>query len=395
MTRALKTVLGMAFVFAASGFTVARSQPDESTLACPQGDSTHATCAAHILNMHAPYSSPVGLTPAQLLKAYDLPSTYSGSTIPIIAVIGAYDAPDIIHDFAHYSQTFGIPSLPTCQGAIVNSAVPCFQKVDQRGGKHYPKGDSWHLGLSLEVESAHAICQNCSVLLVESDDNFTNNMYPATDEAATLGARFIDTAYYLVQDEDQNIYDSFDYYFNIPNVVFVGPEGEYGYGQFVYPTASRYVTAVGSTALTLKKNGAYQSESVSSFTTSYCDQYESKPLWQHDRGCADRIGADLAMVGDDTTGFAMYDSTDHGKQNGWYLTFGTALSSSLVTAVFALANHSEKHMNALPYQHYSWRNFHDIAQGSNGSCDIGYFCNAKKGYDGPSGLGSPKGIGGF
>jgi hypothetical protein len=36
-----------------------------------------------------------------------------------------------------------------------------------------------------------------------------------------------------------------------------------------------------------------------------------------------------------------------------------------------------------------------VTSGSNGSCGGSYLCTALAGFDGPTGLGSPKGTGGF
>ncbi len=48
-----------------------------------------------------------------------------------------------------------------------------------------------------------------------------------------------------------------------------------------------------------------------------------------------------------------------------------------------------------PYSHQT--TFHDITEGSNFTPDTvcGYLCTAEPGYDGPTGLGTPNGIGGF
>jgi len=37
----------------------------------------------------------------------------------------------------------------------------------------------------------------------------------------------------------------------------------------------------------------------------------------------------------------------------------------------------------------------DVTSGSNGSCGGSYLCTAVNGYDGPTGLGTPNGTGGF
>ena len=41
-------------------------------------------------------------------------------------------------------------------------------------------------------------------------------------------------------------------------------------------------------------------------------------------------------------------------------------------------------------------NLHDVTSGSNGStCPVNYYCHAGAGYDGPTGLGTPNGLGVF
>ncbi len=49
-----------------------------------------------------------------------------------------------------------------------------------------------------------------------------------------------------------------------------------------------------------------------------------------------------------------------------------------------------------PYAHTA--DLNDVTTGNNGTCDAGkkaYFCNAEVGYDGPTGLGTPNGLGAF
>ena len=38
---------------------------------------------------------------------------------------------------------------------------------------------------------------------------------------------------------------------------------------------------------------------------------------------------------------------------------------------------------------------HDITDGTNGRCDVRYWCNAREGWDGPTGLGTPIGADAF
>ena len=46
-----------------------------------------------------------------------------------------------------------------------------------------------------------------------------------------------------------------------------------------------------------------------------------------------------------------------------------------------------------PYSHAA--SLFDVTSGSNGLCGGSYLCTALPGYDGPTGLGSPNGTGGF
>jgi hypothetical protein len=48
---------------------------------------------------------------------------------------------------------------------------------------------------------------------------------------------------------------------------------------------------------------------------------------------------------------------------------------------------------ALPYAHRDA--LHDVTSGSNGTCGFVRMCKGLAGYDGPTGLGTPNGVGGF
>lgn len=65
-----------------------------------------------------------------------------------------------------------------------------------------------------------------------------------------------------------------------------------------------------------------------------------------------------------------------------------------LTSVYALAgNTASISYGSYPYAHTSALN--DVTSGSNGTCSPSYLCTAGTGYDGPTGLGTPNGTGGF
>ncbi len=341
---------------------------------------------------------PAGYGPAQLLGGYNLTGQASGH--PVIAIVDAYDDPNITNDLNTYSTTFGIPALPTCSGAIANSPVACFEKINQKGQmRAYPQSNSgWALEIALDVEAAHATCQNCSIVLVEASSATYSNLMAAIDQAVAQGAKVVSNSWGSSEFLGEASYDS---HFNRPGVAFTVSAGDGGYGT-EYPAASPYVTAVGGTSLFLTKNSngtySYNNEMVWGGTGSGCSSYELQPSWQTAlglSGCSKRIVADVSADADPNTGASVYDSVRYAGMSGWFQVGGTSLASPLIAAVYALsgnipANTSE---NSIPYKNTG--NLHDVMLGSNGSCGGSYLCTAMSGFDGPTGLGTPNGTTAF
>src|SRR5258708_22897275 len=106
-------------------------------------------------------TSPAGYGPAQFLAAYHLASR--SATPRTIAIVDAYDHPNALADLNTYSSTYNIATMSACLVSSGTDSSPCFQKADQNGGTSYPSTDpGWALEISLDVEAAHAICQNCN-----------------------------------------------------------------------------------------------------------------------------------------------------------------------------------------------------------------------------------------
>ena len=334
-----------------------------------------------------------GYGPTQFLGAYNL-TGFSSSTQPlVIAIVDAYDDPTIATDLDTYSSTYGIPQLPACDGPIASSTVACFQKSDQNGGTNYPAtvNSSWALETSLDVEIAHAICQDCSIMLVEADTSFLPDLLTAIDTAVANNALVVSGSWGANEFSSETDYDS---HFQKTGVAFTFSGGDNGY-RTTYPAASQYVTAVGGTTLALDGN-SYLSESAWNGTGSGCSLYEPKPAWQTDADCANRTMNDVSADADPGSGAAIYDSTPYTGTSGWFEVGGTSLSSPLIAGVYALQGVSSGiAANSLPYVYGNIYNLNDVAEGSNGSCGGSYLCTAVLGYDGPTGLGTPAGIGAF
>ena len=385
-------VLGVG-LFARSAVTQAANAHANEHAVCPAPQSNSARCHAHVVTDRngnpAATILPRGYGPAQFTGAYNLAGATGSATI---AIVDAYNHPNIKSDLDKYNSTFGLPFFPNCTSSVTTG---CFMKVNQRGGTSYPKTDAgWALEISLDVEAAHAICPTCKLILVEADSNSYTNLMTAVDKARTLGAKVISNSYGSSEFSGETTYDS---HFNHPGTVYTFSSGDSGYGA-TYPAGSPYVTSVGGTSLYLNSNNSWNSEVAWKGAGSGCSAYEPKPSFQHDTGCAKRVIADVSADADPYTGAAVYDSVRYQGRVGWFQVGGTSLAAPLIAAIYALAGgvSSTTQGNTVPYTNLNYGvNLHDVTSGSNGTCGGSYLCTAVAGYDGPTGLGSPLGFGAF
>jgi subtilase family serine protease len=324
-------------------------------------------------------ATPPGYAPTDLQNAYNLPSRIMGQG-QTVAIVDAYDDPRAETDLATYRNQFGLPACTKANG--------CFRKVNQTGGTSYPRPDSgWAEEISLDLDMVSAICPWCHILLVEAKNASFSNLGIAVNTAAKLGANVISNSYGGDESSDENTYAS---YYNHPGVVITASAGDNGYGVEV-PAAYNTVVAVGGTSLILSPNARGWSETVWSGTGSGCSAYISKPSWQTDSDCAKRTVGDVSAIADPNAGVAVYDT--YGILGGWLVFGGTSVSSPIIASVYALAGNA-KNIKAASSLYAHSDSLNDVTSGSNGNCET-YLCNGEPGYDAPSGLGTPNGIGAF
>jgi subtilase family serine protease len=393
--RRLLSVLGVVSILlgatapAVAGVTVGapgltRSVVDVCGPATPGTARCHAKLVVYGNGLQPFASSPSGFNPGDLQSAYGLTSANapSGTTV---AIVDAYDDPNAEADLGVYRSQF-FPGLPAC-----TTSNGCFKKVNQSGGTKYPRANrGWAEEISLDLDMVSAICPNCKILLVEGTSATFANLSAAEDEAALLGANAISNSYGGSEWSGETFYNS---YYNHPGVAITVSSGDSGYG-VQYPAASPYVTAVGGTSL--KRDNSTSrgwSETAWSGAGSGCSAYETKPSWQTDAGCLKRTVADVSADADPNNGgVSVYDT--YGGVGGWLVFGGTSVASPIIASVYALAGNTSSLDGkfSFPYQNPSALN--DITTGSNGTCGT-YLCQAGAGYDGPTGLGTPNGTGGF
>ena len=324
--------------------------------------------------------------PPNFQAAYNLPSSSAGSG-QTVAIVDAYNDPNAASNLAYYRSYYGLPAAN-------------LQVVNEYGQTSPLPADAgstgWASEESLDLDMVSAICPNCKILLVETDDNSLDNLGTGVDTAASMGAGYVSNSYGAAEFDGETFYDT---YYDHPGVAVTVSAGDSGYG-VEYPAASQYVTAVGGTSLSPESNARGWTETVwgspggGEGTGSGCSAYESKPAWQSDP-CANRTVVDVAADADPDTGAYVYDTYDQG---GWAIFGGTSESSPIIASVYALA--AGVAPGDLPSSYpYADANratdLNDVTSGSNGSCSPAYLCNGEPGYNGPTGLGTPNGVGAF
>ncbi|MFD8597907.1 peptidase S8 [Kitasatospora sp. NPDC059646] len=332
-----------------------------------------------------PNATPSGYGPADLQSAYNLPA--NGGAGATIAIVDAYNDPNAESDMAVYRAQYGLPACTTANG--------CFKKVNQTGGTKMPTSNSgWAGEISLDLDMVSAIAPNAHIILVEASSATMANLGTSVNTAVSLGAKYVSNSYGGGESSSDTSYDSS--YFNHPGVAITVSSGDGAYG-VEYPAASKYVTAVGGTALTRNSSARGWGESVwytnsTEGAGSGCSAYDAKPTWQKDTGCARRTVADVSAVADPATGVAVYQT--YGG-SGWAVYGGTSASAPIIASVYALAGTPSTGSSpaSFPYAHTGALN--DVTSGSNGSCSPSYLCTAAAGYDGPTGLGTPNGMAAF
>ena len=348
-------------------------------------------------------STPSGYISSQLLSAYNLTTPAADYGLgQTIAIVDAYDDPNAKADLDYYRSNTGLGPISDCtvsaSGFTTGSTRPCFAKVNQNGQQgSYPRGDTgWAQEISLDLDMASAICPNCNILLVEAASSSFTNLGTAVKTAGHFNSVVaISNSYGSTGDVSDGSYGS---YYNQPGIAVTASTGDNGYG-VGYPATSDYTIAVGGTSLNYSSSGVW-TESAWSGAGSGCSTKQSKPQFQVDYGltaCGAQRGiADVSAVANPNTGVAVYDS--YGRGSGWMQFGGTSASSPIIAAVYALAKGAGSTnwgTNPASTLYKGWKGLNDVTTGSNGSCGGTVLCTAAAYWDGPTGLGTPNGLGAF
>lgn len=327
---------------------------------------------------------PAGYSPNELAAAYRLP--IARGSHETVAIVDAFDDPNAESDLAAYRSTFGLPPCTVSNG--------CLRKLNQHGvAGNYPYADGdWSLEISLDLDMVSAACPHCDIVLVEANSAFTTDLAAAEDVAASTGAIAVSNSFGA--DEFSGM-TSQAADFDHPGVTTVASSGDLGFTAAQFPAVLPNVLAVGGTTLTPDKTVRGFTETAWSRAGSGCSAYIAKPSWQTDKHCHLRTVADVAADADPNTGVAVFDTVPFTPGKTWYVVGGTSAASPLIAGVVALSGQAVTPQ--FVYAHHGMLN--DVVGGSNATvdqnCGGDYLCVAKKGYDGPTGWGTPAGAGAF
>jgi hypothetical protein len=310
-----------------------------------------------------------------------------------IAIVDAYNDPNIASDLAKFDSQYGLPAPPSFV-------------VDNLGATTTNAG--WALETSLDVEWAHALAPKANIVLVEAQSSSLSSLFSAVSSASKLkGVSVVSMSWGTPEFWGEWNYDSL---FTTPSghngVAYVASSGDSGawYGP-MYPSVSPNVLAVGGTSLSLGSNNTYGSETGWTDSTggfsgadNWFQFYETAPSYQVAAQQAVglnygvRTTPDVSFNADPNTGVAVYDSVAYGGQKGWFEVGGTSAAAPAWAGLIAIADQGLATGGKAPltstqvltdlYNSPS-SDYHDITSGSNGY-------SATPGYDLVTGLGTPK-----
>jgi hypothetical protein len=332
-----------------------------------------------------PNVAPLGYGPADLTEAYGLPHGPRSGEGQTLAVVDEHDDPKAESDLAVYRAQFGLKPCTAANG--------CFKKVDQYGGTNYPPPDrGWADEISVDLDVASAVCPNCNLILVEaSRPSVRGDLGVAEDEAVKLGANVVSNSYGGFPEKS-----SYNPAYDHPGHMIVAASGDGGSRFPFQPCSFATVVCVGGTTLLKGADARDWTEVSWRYSGSGCSRLVAKPDWQKNVGCSMRSWADVSAVANPLTGIAFYD-TFHSP--GWGVSGGTSVASPLIAGVYALAGNAASQHYARGLWHAGGTSkFNDVTAGpTNGPCQLPYLyiCVPGPGYDGPTGWGTPNGVGAF
>lgn len=330
---------------------------------------------------------PQGFSPSGLRMAYNVPSNGGAGAI---ALVDAFNYPTALNDFNVFSNQFSLPSETSSDATLSSNTV--FQVVYATGSKPTDDG-GWAQEAALDTQWAHAMAPNAKIYLVEAASASLDDLAHAANVAKNLpGVKQVVMSFGATETACE--FATYDSFFIKSGVTFYSAAGDDA-GNQDYPGESKNVVCCGGTTLNVSLTGVWASETAWNGTACGASHFEPRPLFQNvvfSLVGKYRGACDIAADGDPATGVSVYDSFVFQGVSGWQVYGGTSSAAPILAGIAntALESHvSSQAQNTQFYSEIGTPNFHDVTSGSAGGL------NAGPGWDFPTGVGSPNGIGGF
>jgi subtilase family serine protease len=335
-------------------------------------------------------STPLGERPASLGCIYGLvpnplpgcPKMTSTSNPKggsgLIVIVDAFHYPTAAADLATFSTTFGLPA-PKFHVLFANG-----QPVQDCG---------WNEEAALDIEWAHAMAPNATIVLMEAKTNGTNDLFRAVDKANQLIAAHGGKGEVSMSwgyGSDFNGETSLDAHFMQPGVVYFASSGDAG-GIAQYPSTSPFVVSVGGTTVHRDSQGNFTNETAWSGSGGGTSTIEPRPAFQdviQNIVGTQRGTPDYSYDGDPFSGVSVY-ITAPGCNLQWAIFGGTSVGTPALAGVVNSTHQfkgSSQEENTLIYSNLgNAADFTDITSGSCGSK------TSVAGWDFCTGVGTNKG----
>ena len=244
-------------------------------------------------------TGPSGLSPSQVKKAYDLPVTGGKGTI---AIISAFNHPNIASDLSTFSKAFGIASCTASNKCLEIHEMDASSKDDS----------GWSMETALDTEWSHAIAPNAKILVVEAASDSGTNLLRAVDYAKSRND-VVAVSMSWGGDEFAGETELDSHFSASSSIAYFASSGDDGAGAS-WPAASPYVISVGGTSLALTLKGTISSEKAWTGSGGGTSAYEIEPAYQKaytiPRAGGKRAIPDVAFAADPQHGFSVYHAPD-------------------------------------------------------------------------------------
>jgi subtilase family serine protease len=398
-------VTALAGLLAAAGTTGGAAA--SSTLAQSSGAGQ-----AHVLSqiVAGPFAAPSGFAPTQIRNTYGfnaMGSDAKGNPIDgrgqIIGVVLWDSDASLQSDMSTFLSTYsylepmnGLTSKTPCTVSKTIHTTPCFEVAYATGTKPPAMNASTQGEASLDVQWAHVTAEGADILFVESAGDSGAQLLVGVDKAVSMGATVVSMSW-----DQTGISSADNSHFDVTTAGFVSGSGDFGCpdssGQ-VYPSGSADVLSVGGTALTI--NGTKSTQTTWTKSGGYANSQEPRPGYQLNWSSdPDRTDNDVAYNAIDypVVISGAWD-TENGVSAGIPQWAGLVADADQARAALGKSVLAASGLNSGVYLAASDGGklgpgkidkafFTDITTGSAGSSAT---CKASKGWDWPTGLGTPK-----